>query len=422
MLRILFVISLFLLTPTLFAQSDSSIYASYTTASNRAKLFRGITRNIGNLSKPLTDSTEDLWQDAFSGMELINYHASWADNRIKIAFDSIGKRSFGFQRSLLELVYTNYPDKFIEQVNNLADQTTYEKIFAMCAEYLWRNWKAPADSVNRSLIKNRLKTKFSNRQHPILKSLQWRLDSLDVISDNNSLRQVFTKNFLPGNVVMFSFQRKDRDYPGLVLVRDTSGNFIKDIYGQLFNVPQLARSISNLPGYLTDGSTPQGIFRMYGFDVSRSQFIGPTTNIQLTMPGETSLRHFMNDTTIVDSVWSEEWYAKLLPAGVKSYFPLYESYYAGMAGRTEIISHGTTVDPTYYSSKKYFPYTPTEGCLCTKELWDPVNGRRVESDQQKLVNAISKAGGPFGYCVVIELNDEPKPVTITDVLKFTSTK
>ena len=215
---------------------------------------------------------------------------------------------------------------------------------------------------------------------------------------------------------MYSIQRKNRDYPGIVIVRDTAGEFIRDDSGTVFNVPQLARSVTNLPGYLTNGNTPQGIFRMFGFDVSKSSFIGPTTNIQLTMPGETSLQHFFKDSTIIDTAWTIGWYKKLLPKKIKNHSPLYESFYAGKAGRTEIIAHGTTVDPAYYKGKIYFPLTPTQGCLCTKELWSAANGKRIYSDQQKLVNALVQAGGADGYAVVIELDDENLPVNFNEIL------
>jgi hypothetical protein len=201
-----------------------------------------------------------------------------------------------------------------------------------------------------------------------------------------------------------------------VIVRDSAGNFVKDAYGNVFSVPQLARSISNLPGYISNGNTPQGIFRMYGTDVSKSIFIGPTANIQLTMPFETGIQHFMNDSAITDSVWTEDWYKKLLPASWKNYFPFYETYYAGKAGRTEIIAHGTTVDPSYYRGQIYYPLTPTLGCLCTKEIWNEEDGTRKQSDQQKLIDALEKAGGADGYYIVIELNDEQRAVDINDIL------
>ena len=154
---------------------------------------------------------------------------------------------------------------------------------------------------------------------------------------------------------------------------------------------------------------------MHGFDVSMSSFIGPTANIQLSMPVECSMQKFFSDSTISDTVWNIDYYKKLIPTELKNYLPLYYSYYAGLAGRTEIIAHGTTIDPNFYINKLYFPLTPSQGCLCTKEIW---NGKRLESDQQKLVNALLKAGGANGYCVVIELDDRPSPVTLNDVLPY----
>jgi hypothetical protein len=97
----------------------------------------------------------------------------------------------------------------------------------------------------------------------------------------------------------------------------------------------------------------------------------------------------------------------------KNYSPLYNSYYAGLAGRTEIIAHGTTINPEYYRGQPYYPHTPSQGCLCTKEIW---NGKRLESNQQKLIMALLKAGGAKGYCVVIELDDKQSAVKMEEIL------
>ncbi|MEO6547616.1 MAG: hypothetical protein ABIN94_06435 [Ferruginibacter sp.] len=400
------------------SQVNNPVYFKGASKENRSKLHRIIIQNsiTGNFSLPLNEDTEENWMDAFGAMELVRYRSPAADAKIRTAMDSIAKRSTDFQRSLLELAYTLYPNTFIKQVSLFLKNCSDAKPFAMAVEYLKLSIKNPLAGLS-----------FSNKQQQLVKSekdeaifhqlndrMRFPLPPVKSLSPAN-----FTStDFLPDQTVLFSFQRKNRNYPGIAVIRDDQGDFVRDEKGNIFSVPQLARSINNLPGYLTNGNTPQGIFRMYGFDTSKSSFIGPTTNIQLTMPFETSVQHFLNDSTITDSVWTEHLYKKLLPARLRNYLPLYESFYAGKAGRTEIIAHGTTVDPQYYLGQPYYPQTPTMGCLCTKEIWSDVDGKRLESDQQKLAAALEKAGGANGYCVVIELDDTPKPVTLAEIILY----
>jgi len=402
----------------IFAQYDVPLYTSYTTDAARAKMNTNLIKNsiTKNLSLPLSDSTEENWQEAFDAMEVMQYTTPFTESKVSHGFDSIAQRSIYFQRALLEVAYCNYPGKFFNRTKKLLDKTLDPKIFAMCAEYLIQNQNNEAE---KKLLSKKIFEKFGDTayKNPVLFMLGTRLskDNVQTHSMKDVLNDLLSKNFLPAEIVMYSFQRKNRDYPGMVLIRNAAGNFVTDSSGNIFHIPQLARSITNLPGYLRNGNTPQGIFRMYGFDVSMSNFIGPTANVQMGMPVELSLQKYFNDTTILDSVWTTDYYQKLLPQKLKDYLPLYGSYYAGLAGRSEIIAHGTTIDPQFYSGKPYYPLTPTEGCLCTKEIW---NGRRIESDQQKLVNALLKAGGANGYCVVIEMDDKQAPVTMKDLISY----
>jgi hypothetical protein len=403
---------------TAFTQKDSAVYFKGAIRENRDMLHRNIIQNTitRNLSLPLNDDTEENWADAFGGMELLHYKSPWADSKINLAFDSIQNRSTGFQRALLELAYTSYPDRFIKQVTSLLNKCMDAKVFAMSAEYMMLNNEHPFTGINLENKKQQLVR--SEKDEAITRQLFYRIQNPPHQKNDIPVTGIISRDFLKNHTILYSFQRKNRNYPGLAVIRDATGNFIKAEDGTIFFVPQLARSINNLPGYLTNGNTPQGIFRMYGFDTSKTYFIGPTANIQLTMPFETSLRHFFNDSTITDTIWTEEWYKKLLPANLKNCRPLYESFYAGKAGRTEIIAHGTTVDPEYYSGEIYYPQTPTMGCLCTKEIWSDVNGKRLESDQQKLATALQAAGGADGYCVVLEIDDAQKPVTLNEILSL----
>ena len=311
--------------------------------------------------------------------------------------------------------HTGYSTQVIALLNN----TTDAKIFAMSAEYLLL-----CDSSKKNvsfIIKSTEKKEgqfTGTADMAVMEQLKIHLQGL--LKKCNPpgaamLQPLFAKDYLKGNVVVYSIQRKNRNYPGLTIIKDTAGNFITSDSGSLFSVPQLARSLSNMPGYITNGNTPQGIFRLHGFDKSRSLFIGPTENLQLTMAGETSPKHFLKDSTLSDTVWKTSFYERLLPRGLKSYAPLYQAYYAGIAGRTEIIAHGTTVNPAYYTGQPFQNFTPTAGCLCTKEIWDAA-GKRIFSDQQKLTDAVKQAGGADGYLIVIDIDDVEKAVSTEEIL------
>jgi hypothetical protein len=297
--------------------------------------------------------------DAFGGIALLHYTSPWIDGRINIAFDSLEKRSTYFQRALLELAYTRYPTLYTKQVNQLLQSCRDAKIFAMCAEYLLLN-KQQSRGQLLSLIKKRQLVR-TEQDEAILSQLASRLEEPLNQRSSVPLSAIIHPGFLKNRTVLYSFQRHNRNYQGLAMIRDSLGNFVRSGDGSIFSVPQLARSLNNLPGYLTNGNTPQGIFRMFGFDTSKTYFIGPTTNIQLTMPVETSIMHFFNDSTITDTVWTEEWYKKLLPANLKQYRPLLETFYAGKAGRTEIIAHGTTIDPELYAGRTILPADTNHG-------------------------------------------------------------
>jgi len=156
------------------AQYDSSVFASYTTSVNRSKLYSKLVTSIHkNLSLPLNAQTEGKWEDVFWAMELINYKNLWTKTRIQSAFDSLTDRSTDFQRSLLELIYTNYPKVFGRELNAFILKTSHPKVFAMAAEYLLQNNN---DDTVRIFLKNLIQEKFSNiTDDAILTSLSIRL-------------------------------------------------------------------------------------------------------------------------------------------------------------------------------------------------------------------------------------------------------
>jgi hypothetical protein len=92
-----------------------------------------------------------------------------------------------------------------------------------------------------------------------------------------------------------------------------------------------------------------------------------------------------------------------------------ESWYAGKIGRSEIIAHGSTIDPEYYKDKPFYPLTPTMGCLSAKELWNVTTGHLLISEQFNLVSAFISTPGSKGFLFVINVDDQQKAVTREEV-------
>lgn len=402
---LLFIISITKLT----AQIETDKYVKEAIKTNREKFHSYLIKSINeNLKSDLTIKSEEDWETAFVAIELLTYKATWIEKRLQPVFDTLKKRSAHFQRAFLELVYSNYPNAFINEMGNFLKQTNDPKLFAMAAEYLFMNNKK---EEFRQIITEKLLAINDSTANPFCQVVTEKLKPTN--NTYPSIAELLNKTFLPNELLIFSFQRKNRNYPGMMMIRTKEGNFIKDEQGNYFTVPQLARSQSNLPGYLTNGNTPQGIFLFTGFGQSKSSFIGPTTNIQLQLPFE---KTYSSNDSIAD--WLGNRYAELLPKSWKVHFPFYEAYFAGKAGRTEIIAHGTAVDPEYYKKQPYYPFTPTQGCLSTIELWSSIDGKRLFSDQQKLVNTLLKTGVTKGFCIVVEIDNEDKAVLLSDILPY----
>jgi len=387
---------------------------SNTTKEERQK-FREQTINETirkNLLLLLNDVNEAKWQEAFEASEVMLYKDAQIYKSLKQSLSDFKKRSTGFLRASLEAVYCLYPKEFSNEILNIARATDNAKLFAISANYLVR---AISTEKLKSDLTKLMKAKFNNwKENPILYMLDVRLFSKQK-TPAISLMEIL-RNTAPGELVIFSLQRKNRDYQGLVLIRKPDGNFVRDDFGRIFNIPQLARGIANLPGYITDGNTPQGILSVQGIDTSKSVFIGATPNIQLILPFENKfVKYFHTTEEVKDTSWLDS-YSNLLPPKYRDNPLFYEAYYAGKAGRTEIISHGTTIDPEFYYGQPYYPNTPTLGCLCAKEIWSEADGKCLTSDQAALMNAFYSAGSSNGYLMVVELDDQNKPVIFDEVL------
>jgi hypothetical protein len=214
--------------------------------------------------------------------------------------------------------------------------------------------------------------------------------------------------------VVFSFQRPDRRRVGLAMVRGVDGRFVRNADGSYFNIAHLALALSNLPGTITNGNTPQGLFTIVGAGTATNPWIGPTPYLHSKIPKEATLAEYEHAN--VEGEWNEARYENFLPLSWRNYFPFKEAWLAGLAGRDDMLLHGTTINPEYYRNDPYYPGTPSAGCLVAMEYWSKEDGRLMHSDQLTLAKAFTAGGIDQGYLVVVELDDRATPVNLADVV------
>ena len=390
---------------------SDSVYSKVTTKQAKALRYKYLvdTTIKQYLEDPLNDDNEGEWNDALWSLELLQYKDDYTKQKLAVAWSKAAQLSDYFQKNLLETTFALYKKEFKTQALQLMQQTKSVSIFIRCAEYVLR-----ADTVNgKAKVGSLLQSKFSNDNSIGLQILRSRI-ATNKPQPLPPLRDIFSANFLQEQTVIYSLQRSNRDYAGLVIIRKPDGTFVKDSAGNYFHTSQLAKAITAYPFYITNGNTPQGILRFSGFDVSRLLYIGPTQNLQMQLPYEATPAAFFADSSFIDSLWNKNLYASLLPASWKNYNSIYESFYAGEMGRSAVIMHGTTIDPEFYKNETYYPQTPSLGCLCSYETWDS-SGYRISSNQQQIVNTLNSIGSSNGYVVVVDIDNQKKNVEINEV-------
>ncbi len=381
----------------------------------KTRLLKNITTT---LKLPITDSTYLQYESTFWAMMYLEQKPIAALPKLKFALKNFIQYDDDFRNGLLEVVYSQYPKELEKEISILIKDTSITaKQFAICGEYLFRVNKKYSKILKSLLDLNFKKKYFKNNSTDFLyyNALQAKIYEINEIkSDKSMIIKILLENsFLKNKSVIISLQNKNRNYPGLALIRDSTGKIVlkNDTF---FYVQQLARAVTNLPYYISNGNTPQGIFRISGFGVSKNNSIGPTGNFQLCMPYECNVKDFI-DETLIDTNWSQENYQKIYPQNLEFLDDNFiQTEIAGKLGRFEIISHGTTVNNEYYKGKPYYGFTPTAGCLQAKEIWDYTTGKRLYSDQQKLIDAYKSIGAIKGYLIVLDIIDANRPVNIND--------
>lgn len=410
---------LFCSTLTLAQTSRDDIYSEFVLYQKRVALNKDLhDRIIGqNFSLPLDSNTEYKFETACLSISQFLLTGPAVESGFEKLFSRYDSLQPETRRAFLEAVYAVYPEKYVSNIKDILSRENEPKLFAICAVYLYRY---NSSSNNSSYLKSKLSHKFPGYDTiPVLNELDKWLNFHHSwsLSRPPDIVQLFRNQKMLHAKVIYSFQRWNRDYPGLALVQMEDGHFARLPNGRPMVFEQLARSGSGIPYFLTNGNTPQGIYSIQGIAITNNALIGPTPNIQLIMPFEDSWQKFFPDHHHFPDD-SLELYLQLMPASWRNYQPMMEAWAAGKIGRTEIIAHGTAIDPEYFKEKSFYPLTPTQGCLCAKELWNPSTGHLLVSEQFNLVTVYQSTSGTRGYLFVIDVDDQSRPVTRPEVEKW----
>lgn len=359
----------------------------FATVANRKAITSELRKFSDSVVKHVSfhDNNFLLWNKAGWAMELMLYKHPHFLKRIPEIISVFPTLRAEMQWRLLQTWYTLFPGKQVSALQALWTFARSHKIRALILVHLLAANLEMKIQAGDSFLESPYASLFHSwkqQQQPI-----YSIDTLSRI------------NIMEGKNLLVSVQYRNRDKPGFLLIRKSNGKWIKNKNGSIQRYPQLARAITNLPYFLTNGNTPQGLYRITGTAVSDNDWIGPTENLQLVMPFEKggALNFFDQDADPYQQ------YAHLL-GGLSKDSSLWQSFYAGLVGRSEIIAHGTTIPTEYYRAYRYYPNTPSLGCLCSPEKWNE-QGILSKSVQQEWMKAIRSLPQIPEYLLVVEVKD-----------------
>jgi outer membrane murein-binding lipoprotein Lpp len=405
----------------LLALRPKDFNTTLTSRAGEAAVFEAEVASMRSVfALPDGAELEEKLPSALSAAAHFNVEKDLARSALLRALPNVAEKPAPYQRAVLSAAHTQFWNEAAPFIPSLLPNVKTPREFAIAAYVLLRSDNSAA---NKHMIAAHMQTNFPDgANEPRLRALDRRL-RIEPIEDSRqrpALVDLLVAPIREGYPVVFSFQRRDRERAGLAMVRGADGRFVRNADGSYFTIAQLAMARTNLPGTITNGNTPQGVFAIKGTGTATNKWIGPTPFLESVLPFEASVALFeqREDAAQFEKIaWTEEKYESFLPSSWRGYFPIKEAFLAGQAGRDEILAHGNAVNPAYYRDEPFFPAAPSAGCLVAMEYWSRDDGTLVHSDQLALVKAFVSGGKDVGYLVVVEIDDRARAVALADVVE-----
>jgi hypothetical protein len=273
-------------------------------------------------------------------------------------------------------------------------------------------------------LSDRIKQRFPRwSQDVYLYTTMREIDDLGSPSTTPPLADLLTWTVAPGQFHLYAICQRNRQVLCQAVVKDRNGEFIRE-NGKLWSVPLLLRSLHHLSWNFTRGQTPQGIYRIEGTvpqpDTDYFRAYGQFPLVKLFVPFESGVKEFLPGRKggFRENIQA---YQALLPPSWQNYFPMQQTYWAGMNGRSLFRIHGSGEAATYFPGNRpqlgNNTWSPTIGCLSALELYDD-RGNLSHADMPKILSTLTTLGGGnlSGYLIVVEVpGDAQNPISLETI-------
>ena len=255
------------------------IYSDFVLYQRRVALEKDLRERVvgRHFEAPLNSDTEDGYLSACWAISQFLFDGPEIESGFVRLFAGYDSLSYDTRRALLEAVYAVAPGRFVPEMTGLLARETDPRLWTLCAVYLYRK---DTTTENANSLKINMVEKFPGYDSVALLTelagyLTYHTGQVRG-QGRPDIRELFRYRRASGQKTIYSFQRWDRDYAGMAVVQNADGSWVRDGQGRLQVFEQLARSGPDLPYFITNGNTPQGIYSIQGTDISRTNFIGPT--------------------------------------------------------------------------------------------------------------------------------------------------
>ncbi len=331
------------------------------------------------------------------------------------------------EERILKSLLTEKPDHFLKfmakefhalveefQSQNhqeISQSKIYENIFKMFHYFQFLN-----EDLKKTIQKH-FSTEYNFYRHAL---------SFDPIG-KSGLKQLW--NFQNSNdhrPKIFVIFRKDRRYPGRLVMKDSSGNWVKNPSGQIWSIPVLGLSSLGLSFYHSYGQTPCGIYKIQGVMPQADQTLEYGNYRRLKIEFLSRENEGIGLKTRDDLEKSYLWYHPHLPEAMmksnRSWW--HQANLADALGRKYLRIHGTNRKNSLRDRfRPFHPFYPTTGCIATLEYnafgIKQIHHQRLLLDQlmmaQNLPVAYENETQIQAMLYVCELDDRKFSVRLKDL-------